>query len=392
MQAHGYVFENGQVVTPGRAEPASAVWVAGATIRAVGPAGSRWDGELINAAGCLILPGFIDIHTHGGDGADAMDATPAALERLSTFFARHGVTGFLATTLAASREAITAAVETIAQQMVRPLPGAALLGAHLEGPYLAPARAGAQPLAHIRPADPAEYRPWLASGAVKLITLAPEIAANRLLLTEAHRAGISVAVGHSEATYDEVLAAVALGLNGVTHTFNALPALHHRQPGALGAALTCDALYTQVIADRIHLHPAIVNLLVRAKTPARTVLITDSIRAAGLPDGDYDLGGERVQVRDGAARLPDGTLAGSTLTMDAAFRHVLEDTGVDLAAAAQMAALTPAAALGLAGRKGRVAPGYDADLVLLDAATLQVRLTMVGGFIVYPAEYATRNT
>jgi N-acetylglucosamine-6-phosphate deacetylase len=379
------LIENGKVVTArGIGHPAH-LWIEEGRVVRVVPPGPSWTRERLDATGCLVLPGFIDVHTHGADGADTMDATPEALARMAAFYARHGVTGFLATTVTQTRKAITEAVNNVANEMQNPPPGARVLGVHLEGPYLSTAKPGAQRAAHIREADPAEYRPWLATGAVRMITLAPEVRANRALIAEATQLGISVAAAHSQATYDDVDAAIDRGLNGVSHTFNTMPGLHHRRPGLVGAALGRDALYAQIIDDRVHVHPAVVKLLVRAKTPAGTVLITDANRATGLPDGTYELGGATIEVRGGAARLPDGTLAGSTLTMDRALRHVMQDAEVDIAAAATMAALSPARALKLGAGLGDIAPGRVADLVLLDEASLTVRATLVGGRAVYEA-------
>jgi len=377
---------NGTLIAPEGMRPDAGVWITGETIQQIGTHPPEHIADAVDAQGGYILPGFIDVHIHGGAGADTMDATPAALATLSRHCAAHGVTGFLATTMSATREALTAALEAIAAaQRDGPLPGARLLGAHLEGPYLATEQAGAQPRAHLRPADPAEYRPWLASGVVRMLTLAPELPANHALIREASAQGICVVAGHTAATYEELLAAAPLGLSGVTHLGNAMTAFHHRRPGALGAALTCDDLHAQLIADRVHLHPAAVALFIRAKTPARILLITDATRAAGLGDGDFTLGETPITVRDGIARTADGALAGSTLTMDAAVRNLLADTNLGLEAIAQMAATNPARALGLAAQTGSLAPGKAADLVLLDRDTLAVRMTVVAGRIVHTA-------
>lgn len=380
-----WAIRNGTVITPAEVLPHTTLWGRDGIIVGLGAGAKQAASHTIDATDCLALPGFIDLHAHGGDGADTLDATPEALARMATFFARHGVTAFVATAAAQERAVLTAAVAAVAAALPHPPEGARLLGLHLEGPYLAPAWAGAQPVAHFRPADPAEYCPWLATGAVKIITLAPEVAGCAALIAEAAARGIHVSAGHTGASYAELQAAIALGLRGITHTFNAMPPLHQRQPGPVGAALSDDRLFAEVIVDNVHLHPAVVALLVRAKGPARTALITDAIRAAGLPDGEYSLGGLPVRVKGSVARTPSGALAGSTLTLDAALRNVMDTAHVAITAAATMAALTPAHMLGLAHRKGRLAPGMDADLVLLDAATLEVRLTMVEGKIVYQA-------
>ncbi|MEA3344856.1 MAG: N-acetylglucosamine-6-phosphate deacetylase, partial [Chloroflexota bacterium] len=268
----------------------------------------------------------------------------------------------------------------IARCMEEGSDGAEILGVHLEGPYFNLEKKGAQPASQIRPADPEEYGSFFRAGPVRLIALAPEIPGNRGLIPYAIDRGAVVAVGHSVATYEEMLEAVSLGLSQATHTFNGMGGLHHRRPGTVGAALTCDEIYAQVIVDLIHIHPAVVKLLVRAKGPERTVLITDAMRAAGMPDGTYELGGQEVIVREGEARLPTGSLAGSTLTMDQAVRNVMRAADLSLSEALRMATITPAYSIGVEDRKGSLETGKDADIILLDEE-LQVVLTMVRGEI-----------
>ena len=209
---------------------------------------------------------------------------------------------------------------------------------------------------------------------------------NRALIPYAVERGAAVAVGHSAATYEEVMEAVSLGLSQASHTFNGMVPLHHRQPGAVGAALTCEGIFAQVIVDLVHIHPAVVRLLVQAKGVRRTVLVSDAMRAAGLPDGSYDLGGQWVRVREGVARLdPGGSLAGSTLTLDRALANVVAATGLPLEEALPMATAVPAASIGLEESLGTLEPGRWADLVLLDEAG-RVRLTMAGGKVVYRSD------
>lgn len=338
------------------------------------------DATVIDARAHIVLPGFIDIHVHGAMDADTMDATPEALQTMARFFATHGVTGFLPTTMTAPREHIEAAIENVKQAMTGPpAPGAArILGAHVEGPFVNPKQCGAQPIEFMRPADPREYRPWLERGVVRLITVAPEVDGAMHLIEDAQRLGVAVAVGHTDATYAQAQAAFAAGANQATHTFNAMRGLHHREPGTLGAVMANDAVYAQLICDNVHVHPAAMTVLYKCKGADRLVVITDAMEATGLGDGEFTLGAQRVFVREGIARLAGGALAGSTLTMDAALRNILAATGCSLAEASRMCSATPARAVGLDDRKGRIAPGYDADIVVLDAA-LRVVKTIVGG-------------
>lgn len=336
----------------------------------------------LNGAGCVALPGFIDLHIHGSAGHDTMDATPDCLPAISRFVARHGVTACTPTTMTAPHAPTLAAVRNVRAALSAPMPGATLLGVHLEGPYISPAFPGAQAKENIRPASLAEFAELLAAGPVKLITLAPEEPGAALLVDAALAAGVRVVIGHSAAGYEQAIAAVERGVSQATHTFNAMTGLHHRKPGVVGAVLTDDRLFAQLIADTIHVHPAAMAVLARCKGPDRLLLITDAIRAAGLGEGESELGGQPVFVKDGQCRLADGTLAGSILTMDAALRHFLNATGWPLEKAWPVTSRTPAAALGISGEYGSLAPGYRADLVLLDEQ-LGVVATVVGGRLLY---------
>lgn len=377
-------IENGIIVTSGRVLDGATVLIEDGRIVEIKekPEATRSRGvQYIDASGYFVAPGFIDIHIHGAAGYDTMDATPQAIQAIARFVAAHGVTGYLPTTMAAAPRATLIAVENVAR-CHQPEDGAFHLGIHLEGPYLNPEHRGAQPQAYLRHPDPEEYQDWLAADCVRLITIAPELEGALPFIEQGVSKGIEFAVGHSGASYEQVVAAADRGLRQATHTFNGMPGLHHRQPGTLGSVLTDDRIYAQVIVDGIHVHPTIVKLLIRAKGVSRTILITDAIRAAGLEDGKYDLGGQTITVQKGIARTIAGSLAGSTLTMDVGLRNVINYTGLSLAEALPMATSVPAEALGLAGRKGVLAPGADADIILLDA-DLNVCLTMVAGQIVY---------
>jgi N-acetylglucosamine-6-phosphate deacetylase len=346
-----------------------------------GPAPSR--GDVVDGAGLTVLPGFLDVHIHGGGGADAMDATPDALRAVCRTHARYGTTGLLATTMTQSRERIAAALRNAraaAEAGVDFCPdGAQVLGIHLEGPYINPLRPGAQPKQFVRDYDAAEFADWLeiTRGTMKLITLAPERPGGAALMAACRAAGIVVSLGHTDATAEEATAAIDAGAAHGTHLFNAMPPLHHRKPGAAAVLMTDDRAKAEMIADGHHVAPTMIALALRAKGPEGIILITDARAGAGAGDGLYDLGGLPVTVANGRAVLEDGTLAGSVLTMGQAaanVRHWFDTSWSDLAR------LTSANAAEQMGwqNKGRLAPGADADFVLVDDA-LTVHATFVAG-------------
>ncbi|MBK8025702.1 MAG: N-acetylglucosamine-6-phosphate deacetylase [Chloroflexi bacterium] len=340
------------------------------------------DTEVYDAAGRTVLPGFIDVHFHGAAGHDVMDATPEALEGMAMFSAEHGVTGFLATTLTNPREALIAALENVRSYATQPRKGARLLGARLEGPYLNVEKAGAQNPQYIRTASRDEALAFLDLGVLRIVDVAPEIAENQWLIEACTSRGITVSIAHTSAKAAEVVAAAEMGVTQSTHTFNAQTPLHHREPGVVGAVLALPEIRCELIADGVHVHPLAMRIAWACKKPDGLMLITDAVRAAGMRDGQYSFDERTVMLADGAVRLPDGTLAGSSLTMDRALRTFMAATGESLEAVWQTTSLTPARAIGLADRKGSLEPGKDADLVVLDE-TLSVQMTMVEGQIVF---------
>jgi N-acetylglucosamine-6-phosphate deacetylase len=253
-----------------------------------------------------------------------------------------------------------------------------ILGVHLEGPWLSEKRRGAQDAEQLRPPDPDELAALLAAGPVRLVSLAPELPRGLETIEAIAAAGAVPALAHTDATYEQAVAAIEAGARHAVHTFNGMRPLHHREPGVLGAVLEREEVSCEVIADGHHVHPAVMRLLHRVKGATRTALVTDAIAASGLPNGDHSLGTTPIRVEDGQARTSAGSLAGSVLTMDAAVRHAHEWLGIPLGEAVAMATTTPAGVIGLSGRKGRIAAGYDADLAVLDDALRPVA-TFVGG-------------
>lgn len=376
------VIVNGVILTPDEQISGHQLVIQGEKILGIHPAGPVGTEDIsIDARGKTIIPGLIDIHMHGANGFDCMDATSEAILGMGRFIARHGVTAYLPTTVTASLESTLGAIRNTVRTPP-PRDGARHLGIHLEGPYLDHDHRGAQPAEHLRPADPNEYRAWLEIKDIRLITVAPEVMGVPDLIRAGRQAGIEFALGHTGATYEQALAAVEAGVSQATHTFNGMAPLQHRAPGALGVVLSDERIKAQVIVDGIHVHPAIVKLLIKAKGVDHTILITDAMRATGLPDGDYALGDQMVHVQAGIAQTQAGGLAGSTLTMDQALRNTMGFANLSLQEALPMATSVPATAIGLKRQKGRIAPDFDADIVILDD-TYQVCMTMVGGQVVY---------
>lgn len=375
-------IRNGRILTPAGVLHGHELVVAKGRIEALQRPDER-SGDFLDARGLWVAPGLVDVHIHGAMGHDVMDATPEALGTVANYLAQRGVTSWLPTTMSAPRAAIDAAIANVAS-CPQPRDGAQHLGVHVEGPYLNERYRGAQAQDALRTPDPAEYDAWLGDDAVKLITLAPELPGAAALLEAGRRRGIEFAVGHSGADYEAVLVAADRGLRQATHTFNGMAGLHHRRPGTLGAVLDDGRVFAQLIGDGLHVHPAMVRLLLRAKGRDGVLLISDSMRAAGLGDGDFDLGGQVVAVREGMARTQDGALAGSTVTLDEILRRVMHFTGLTIEQALPMASTVPATAMNMQGRVGVLQPGADADVILLDDEA-RVQLTMVAGRVVHDA-------
>jgi N-acetylglucosamine-6-phosphate deacetylase len=328
-----------------------------------------------------LIPGLIDLHIHGANGHDVMDGNRQALLGISHALASEGVTGFLATTMTAHYDRINTALTAIAEVMACPQDqGATILGVHLEGPFISRAKMGAQRGDEIISPDPALLSRWqeCAKGAIKLVTLAPELPQALELIKKLNQMGITASIGHTDATYAETNLAVNAGCSHATHLFNAMRGIHQREPGATTALLLAENVNAELIVDGLHLHPAIVELALRVKGKNKIILVTDAMRAKCLGDGEYDLGGQLVAVRSNAAKLADGSLAGSTLRMPQAIKNMVQFSHCSLEEAVYMASYNPACALGLEKYKGSIAKDKHADLVVMNA-DLDVMMTMRNG-------------
>ena len=380
------VLSGGRVVTPEGVLSPGWIRLAGSRIDAVGPGEPPGPTRLplTDLGGAWVLPGFVDLHVHGGGGTSFTEGTAEDARRAAEFHRRNGSTTMLASLVTAplaDLEARAAMLAGLAAEGV-------IAGLHLEGPFLAAARCGAQDPRHMIAPDVAAFASLhaAAAGQLRVITLAPELPGAADLITAAVQAGVIAAVGHTDATADVTSAAVDAGASHATHLFNGMRPLHHREPGPVGALLDRDEVSCEVIADGVHLHDTAIRLVARAAGPGRLVLITDAMAAAGMPDGRYRLGSMWVDVAGGEARLAEdagpgagarpgagagprvsGAIAGSTATMASVVRHAVA-AGLPVTDVAAAASTNPARVLGLAGRTGALRPGLDADLVVCDEA------------------------
>jgi N-acetylglucosamine-6-phosphate deacetylase len=337
----------------------------------------------IDAHGNYAIPGFVDVHIHGSNGFDTMDTTEDALQGLCDFLVQQGVTSVLPTTMSDTTQRITDALNAMAHFASHK--HTPYIGVHLEGPYLNSDHRGSQPDTHLRIPQRDEYLEWFASGQVRLITMAPELDNGDLLIQDARDHNITTSLGHSGATYEQAHHAFEVGLSQITHTFNGMVGIHHRQPGAFIAATENPDITFQIISDGTHVHPAVINMLVKLVGTERVVVITDAMRATGLADGNYQLGDVDVIVSDGEARTRAGGLAGSTLTMPNALRNMMRFCDLSLAEVIPMLTRVPAQSIRMYPQKGSLNIGTDADIVLwnTDKGT---QATLIGGEVVYQRE------
>jgi len=344
------------------------------------------ESRVVDFGDAILVPGFVDIHIHGGAGHDVMSADTAGLSALERLLAAHGVTSYFPTTVTAAVEPTLSALDRLARAIEDAERGRAAdgraqpLGIHLEGPFISHVRRGVHPPAHLQlPGMDLFERFWqAASGRIRVMTIAPELEGAMEVIDEAARRGVCVSLGHSDADLDIAHAAVSGGARHATHAFNAMRPLNHRDPGIVGEMLTDSRLSADIIADGIHLHSAIVQLFLKAKGPDLAVLITDATAATGMPEGRYRLGGMDVEVKEGRCTA-EGRLAGSVLTMDRAVQNVMQFANWKLEDAVRLATLNPARVAGLSG-KGKLEPGGTADIAVLNSRG-EVKTTIVRGVV-----------
>ena len=335
----------------------------------------------------IVLPGFIDQHVHGAGGSDGMDGTVEDIKTIAKTLAEEGTTSFLVTTMTQSPENITKALSAVKEyRKESERTGARVVGVHLEGPFIAAAHKGAQPLEYVKSPDIQAFDAYneASGGAIKIVTLAPEVDGAEAFIRHLSKKGIVASIGHTGAKCADVEKAIKSGAKNVTHTYNAQTALHHREIGTVGSAMLFDELNCELIADTIHVSVPAMRLLVKNKPLDKLTLITDAMRAKGLPDGESELGGQKVFVKDGEARLADGTLAGSVLKMNRAVQNMVEKVGVPFTQAVDYATINPAKNLGIDKETGSIKVGKRADFTVLNDR-YDVIMTVRDGEVIYKA-------
>jgi N-acetylglucosamine-6-phosphate deacetylase len=380
-------FRGADIVTPHGLHSGADVRIDDGVITHVGPGLSAAGAAVIDAHGLLLAHGFVDIHIHGAGGAMCEMGDPEQIETISATLPRFGITGFLATIATLDPELLRHAVAAVASAAGRES-GARILGIHLEGPYLNPLRAGAQLVQYMRPPSVEEFDALqdLSGGMIRLITVAPEMPGVLPFIRAVRERGVRVSAGHSNGTYGDMKLAVQAGVAHVTHLFNAMRELHHREPGILGVALTEDAVSTELICDGHHVSPTAIDLALRCKPPLKFVLVSDAVGALGIPDGEYEMFGVTCVIHEGTVRLKaGGQLAGSCLTLDQAVRNLRRwKPDIRLTDLLHSASWAPALAVGLDHERGKLQPGREADMVLLDR-DLKVVRTFRSGVPIWPS-------
>lgn len=322
--------------------------------------------DTLDASGCYVIPGLIDVHFHGAMGYDFCDASDEGISAIAAYEASHGVTSICPTTMTLPEERLVPIVASVAAHEAA-AGEAGIVGINMEGPYIAPDKVGAQNPAYVRSASIEEFGrlQQQAKGLIKLVDVAPEQPGNLEFIRQVSH-DVRVSVAHTCTGYDDACAAFDAGARHITHLFNAMPALHHREPGPIAAGAERNDITAEIIADGVHIHPAMVRLAFALFGDDRMILISDSLRACGLGDGEYELGGQQFFVKGNRATIANGSLAGSVSDVMACMRTAVRTMGIPLTSAVKAATVNPARALGLDGKLGAIAPGYQADAVVLD--------------------------
>lgn len=376
---------NGKIVLPDEVSEGKVIVFDNETGKIVSVTDKAPDGaEIIDAEGNYVAPGLVDIHIHGYLGEDTCDAKPEGIKKMAYGVAKNGVTSFLPTTMTVSKKEIVAALDAVrsVKEESRSWDGAEIIGVHAEGPFINPSKKGAQAEENILTPD-ADFI-IENSDIITSVTLAPEMdEGHKCIKKLASESSVLVSMGHTDAKFEEAMSAAKDGVNHATHLFNAMSALAHRNPGVVGAALASDNVSVEVIADTFHINPGLYSIVNKVKG-RKMVLITDCTRAGGMPDGEYDLGGQPIFLKGIECRLADGTIAGSVLKLNDAVKNVLAHTDIPVNEVFNMASLNPATAIHCEDRKGSLEEGKDADIIIVDD-NINVKRTVKRGKTIYEA-------
>jgi N-acetylglucosamine-6-phosphate deacetylase len=383
------ILDYTNVITPTKILKNSSVVIGdNGRIEYVGPMDLKPEisGQRLELRNLFVAPGLIDIHVHGGNGITFGNPESLAedLKEYSRWVVKNGVTGFLTTITAPTPDELSTMIQTFVKEFEQEQPGAQPLGIHLEGPFMNVEKKGAQNPDWIRDPSVDEAVKYLKAGRgwIKQMTMAPELPNAVDVAKKYRKAGVSLAIGHTTADYDTAVRALESYWTHITHTFNAQPGLHHRQPGVVGAIMNSDEITAELIMDLIHVHPGAAKVLVRCVGSDRIVLVTDAMEAAGLPDGEYHLLGAKVTVQNGKATQDDGTIAGSSAVLNECVRNMHKEVGVSLSDAIKMATLNPARVIGENCRRGSIQVGKRADLIVVDEE-INIYLTFINGQLVF---------
>ncbi len=375
------VLEVGEVITPLERLGARTISIEEGSIKDISKPKNRTVEPDFDFSSFTAIPGFVDIHMHGYGGYSSSAANVKDFKKMSEILPKHGVTSFFPSTVSQSKESLIEVAKAFKEAKKAEFSGSRMIGLHLEGPHLGKGKErGAQDGDSLRPIDLSELEELVnvSGDNIERVTLAPELEGSLNYIEKALSMGILVSAGHTDASYEEAIRSFDRGIKLVNHLYNGMRKFHHREPGVLGAALTRDDVYAELIADLVHLHPVAIKLAIKAKGVERLVLITDSISAAGLSDGEYGLGEQKIVVEDGVSRVKGGDrLAGSTLTLDAAVRNLVNELGLELKDAVRMATLNPAELFDLYDR-GKIREGCKGDIVIINES-FEVVATILGG-------------